>query len=213
MRLGIFGGTFNPIHTGHLRVAEEVRDICGLDRIIFMPSGNPPLKSNELAEALHREAMTRLATSSNINFMVSDIEMRDGDKSYTVNTIERLRSIYAGDELFFIMGLDAFLDLPKWLEPGKIISAIDFIVMTRPGFGCDEMKASPYVEDMRADFNAGITECRLKGGKKALVVQVTAFDVSSRAIRQLVSSGRSIKYLVPEAVEQYISTNRLYNRP
>jgi nicotinate-nucleotide adenylyltransferase len=211
MRLGIFGGTFNPIHMGHLRVAEEVRDICGLDRIIFVPSGNPPLKTNELAEATHREAMTRLATDSNISFAVSDIEMRDGDKSYTVNTIEKLRSIYPGDELFFIMGLDAFLDLPKWLWPERIISAMDFIVMTRPGFSCDEMKASPFVEGISIGAAAGITDCRLKGGRKALVVQVTGIDISSKAIRQLVSSGSSIKYLVPETVEQYIASNRLYN--
>jgi nicotinate-nucleotide adenylyltransferase len=210
MRLGIFGGTFNPIHTGHLRVAEEVRDICGLDRIIFMPSGNPPLKTDELAEAIHREAMTRLATRSNINFVVSDIEMRDGAKSYTVNTLEKLLSVYSGDELFLIMGLDAFIDMPKWLWPERIISAIDFIVMTRPGFGYDEMKESPFVEEISIDAAEGVTDCRLKGGRKAMVVQVTGIDVSSRSIRQLLSSGRSIKYLVPESVEQYIASNKLY---
>jgi nicotinate-nucleotide adenylyltransferase len=213
MRLGIFGGTFNPIHIGHLRVAEEVRDICGLDKIVFMPSGNPPLKTDDLAGAVHREAMARLATGANINFVVSDIEMRDGDKSYTVNTVEKLRSVYSGDEIFFIMGLDAFLDLPKWLEPDKIISAIDFIIMTRPGFGCDEMKKSPFVEEISIDAAAGVTDCRLKWGRKAMVVQVTGIDVSSRVIRQLVGTGRSIKYLVPEAVGQYIASNKLYTRP
>jgi nicotinate-nucleotide adenylyltransferase len=210
MRLGIFGGTFNPIHTGHLRVAEEVREICGLDKVVFMPSGNPPLKTNELVDVTHREAMTRLAADSNSDFVVSDIEMRDGDKSYTVHTVEKLRSIYSEDELSFIMGLDAFLDLPKWLEPERIISAIDFIIMTRPGYGCAEMKASPYVEGISRDAALGITHCRLKGGRQAMVVQVTGFDISSRGIRQLVSSGRSIKYLVPNVVEQYIASHRLY---
>ena len=210
MRLGIFGGTFNPIHTGHLRAAEEVRYKCILDRVIFMPSGSPPLKTSGLAGAVHREAMTRLAVRSNAHFDVSDMEMRDGDKSYTVRTVEKLRAVYPGEELFFIMGLDAFLDLPKWREPERIISGIDFIVMTRPGSGSDDMRESPYVEAIRPDRHTGISVCELKGGKNAYRVQVTAFDISSTAIRQLVSESMSIRYLLPDTVEEYIEANKLY---
>jgi nicotinate-nucleotide adenylyltransferase len=212
MKLGIFGGTFNPIHTGHLRAAEEVRYKCMLDRIIFMPSGSPPLKTSDLAEAVHREAMTRLAIRANANFDISDIEMRDGEKSYTVNTVEKLRSVYSGEELFFIMGLDAFLDLPKWREPERIISGIDFIVITRPGSGCEDMREPPYVEEIRPARHPGISICLLKGGKKAYMLQVTAFDISSTAIRQLTREGKSIRYLVPDTVEEYIAANRLYKR-
>jgi nicotinate-nucleotide adenylyltransferase len=212
MRLGIFGGTFNPIHTGHLRAAEEVRYRCMLDRIIFMPSGSPPLKTSGLAEAFHREAMTRLAISPNANFDISDVEMRDGDKSYTVNTVEKLRSVYSAEELFFIMGLDAFLDLPKWREPERIISGIDFIVMTRPGSGFEGIRESPYVEEIIPAGHSGISVCGLKGGKRAYMVQVTAFDISSTAIRQLIREGKSIRYLLPDVVEEYIAVNRLYKR-
>ena len=210
MKLGIFGGTFNPIHTGHLRVAEEVRYGCGLDRIIFVPSGSPPLKTSELADAAHRVAMTRLATESNINFAVSDIEMQVGDKSYTINTVQKLGEIYPGEKLYFIMGLDVFLDLPNWRAPEKLISSIDFIIMTRPGFRLEELQLSPFIGDPGCMNDSGRITCSLKGGRTALVAQVTACDFSSTAIRHLLKEGKSVKYLMPDAVEQYIASNRLY---
>jgi nicotinate-nucleotide adenylyltransferase len=207
MKLGIYGGTFNPIHTGHLRAAEEVRYGCGLDRIIFVPSGNPPLKTSEIADVRHRIEMTRLATQSNPFFGVSDIETHSGCKSYTINTVEKLCGIYPEDSLYLIMGIDVFLDLPFWREPEKLISLIDFIVMTRPGFGIDDLKASPFLEDCVGPVGQ---PCCLKGGKTAIVAQVTACDFSSTAIRRLIGEGRSVKYLLPEAVEQYISSAGLY---
>jgi nicotinate-nucleotide adenylyltransferase len=211
MKLGIFGGTFNPIHFGHLRAAEEVRYLAGLDKVIFMPSGNPPLKSSELAEASHRYAMTRLATQSNVNFLVSDIEMRQDVKSYTIATVNTLSRMYPEDELFFIMGLDAFLDLPNWREPDRLITSIDFIIVTRPGFELKELNASPYIEDEIIKFDAGVTSLHLRGGRKACVAAVSVFDVSSTTIRSLVMTGKSIRYLLPEAVEHYIVSHRLYS--
>jgi nicotinate-nucleotide adenylyltransferase len=211
MKLGIFGGTFNPIHFGHLRAAEEVRYLMDLDKVIFMPSGNPPLKSSELAEASHRYAMTRLATQSNVNFLVSDIEMRQEVKSYTVATVDTLIRTYPEDELFFILGLDAFLDLPNWWEPERLISSIDFIIVTRPGFELKELNASPYVEGEAIKFNAGVTTLHLTGGRKACVATVSIFDISSTTIRRLAMKGKSIKYLLPEAVEHYIFSHRLYS--
>jgi nicotinate-nucleotide adenylyltransferase len=211
MRLGIFGGTFNPVHFGHLRSAEAVRYLIDLDKVIFMPSGNPPLKSADLVDASHRYTMTRLATQSNVNFLVSDIEMRENEKSYTVETVERLGSAYPNDHLFFILGLDAFLDLPDWREPEKLIDSIDFIIVTRPGFEMNELNASPFIEDDISGFNDGVTSCRLKGGRRAFIAAISAFDVSSTNIRRLLREGRSIKYLLPEAVEQYILSHRLYS--
>jgi nicotinate-nucleotide adenylyltransferase len=211
MKLGIFGGTFNPIHFGHLRAAEEVRYLIDLDKVIFMPSGNPPLKSSELVQAPHRYAMTRLATQSNVNFLVSDIEMRQEVKSYTVATVETLSRTYPEDKLFFIMGLDAFLDLPNWREPERLITSIDFIIVTRPGFELKELTASPYVEDEIIKFDAGVTSLRLRGGRKVCVAAVSVFDVSSTTIRSLAMTGKSIKYLLPEAVEHYIYSHRLYS--
>jgi nicotinate-nucleotide adenylyltransferase len=210
MKLGIFGGTFNPIHTGHLRVAEEVRYSCGLDRVIFVPSGSPPLKTSELADARHRVAMTRVATQSNNHFDVSDIEMQASDKSYTISTVQKLCEIYPGDKLYFIMGLDVFLDLPNWREPERLISLIDFIIMTRPGFRLDDLQSSPFIGDSGCMSDSGIVNCCLKGGRTAVVAQVTACDFSSTVIRQLLKEGKSVKYLMPEAVEQYIASNRLY---
>ncbi len=210
MKLGIFGGTFNPIHLGHLRAAEEVRFLTGLDKVIFMPSGNPPLKSSELAEASHRDAMARLATGSNVDFVVSDVEMRQEEKSYTVSTVAKLRELYPEDELFFILGLDAFYDLPNWKEPERLISSIDFIIVTRPGFDIKELQASPFVESVAPASHNAAAMVHLKNGRKAFIVVVSAFEISSTEIRRLVREGRSIKYLLPESVEEYIRSHRLY---
>jgi len=211
MRLGIFGGTFNPIHFGHLRAAEEVRQVLGLDKIIFMPSGNPPLKSAELAEAYHRHSMTRLAAESNVDFLVSDLEMRQDEKSYTVTTVDRLHHMHPDDELFLILGLDAFLDLPDWKEPRRLVSSIKFVVVTRPGTDEKQLAESPFVEACRPSGKLGLSSLILKGGRESCVVRISAFDISSTMIRRLVREGKSIRYLLPETVEQYIKSKHLYS--
>jgi len=210
MRLGIFGGTFNPIHYGHLRAAEEVRYKINLDRVIFIPSGNPPLKSSELSDAAHRYAMTKLATDSNVNFVVSDIELRQTEKSFTVNTLERLFEIYAGEELFFILGIDAFLDIQNWRQPDRLISMIDLIILKRPGFDLKDIIKSPFISGhIKTDRLIGET-IPLKGGRKAVIVDIRTLDISSSDIRELVREGKSIKYILPETVEKYIYTHNLY---
>jgi nicotinate-nucleotide adenylyltransferase len=207
MKLGIFGGTFNPIHNGHLRVAEEVRYGCGLDRIIFIPSGSPSLKTSEIADAKHRYKMTCLATESNPNFMMSDIEMHSVSKSYTINTVEKLNAMYPADKLYLIMGIDVFLDLPAWREPERLVSLISFIIMTRPGFTTDQLKSSPFFDSSGV---AGPGVYCLKGGRIAAVAPVTACYIASTTIRQLLREGKSIKYLLPDVVEQYIESAGLY---
>lgn len=206
MRLGIFGGTFNPIHFGHLRAAEEAREQVRLDKVIFMPSGNPPLKASDLIDAQHRYAMTKLATDSNVNFVVSDIELRGREKSYTVNTINKLKEIHSGDDLFFILGIDAFLDIPNWWQPEKLISMIDFIIVTRPGFNPKEILKSPYIKKDRFASKSLV----MTSGRKIIFVQITNIDISSTEIRRLLKENKSIKYLLPEIAEQYIYSNRLY---
>ena len=205
MRLGIFGGTFNPIHFGHLRAAEEVRDELAIDKIIFMPSGNPPLKISGLIEASHRYAMTRLATSSNVNFVVSDLEILKTEKSYTVDTLAQLLNIYPGEELFFILGLDAFLDIPNWWQPERLSGMVNFVVVTRPGFDPADIGKSPYITRKE-----GPGLWVLDSGKKVIQVNITAMDISSTNIRMLLKEGKNIKYLLPETVEQYIYTHKLY---
>jgi nicotinate-nucleotide adenylyltransferase len=220
MRLGILGGTFNPIHYGHLRAAEEARFTINLDKVIFMPSGNPPLKTSDLIDASHRYAMTRLATASNIGFVVSDIEIRETEKSYTVNTIQMLREIYPEDELFFILGVDAFLDLPNWRQPETLIGMIDFVVVARHGFDLREIMKSPYIAGHRTQFASGggterglqnIDKASLTSGREVIPVQMTSIGISSTEIRSFLKEGKSIKYLLPETVENYIYKHNLYH--
>ncbi len=218
MRLGIFGGTFNPVHLGHLRAAEEVRFKAQLDKIIFIPAGNPPLKAAELVDESHRYDMAIMATDSNEHFIVSDIELRQPEKSYTVNTIQRLVDAYPEDELFFILGIDAFLDMPNWWMTDKLISMIDFIVIERPGFNLTDIMSSPYITECKK-MDAGEPDKKdgtcfyasLSSGKRVFLVQTTHLDISSTAIRKLLRENMSVKYLLPEAVEEYIYENGLYN--
>ena len=146
MKIGIFGGTFNPIHYGHLRAAEEVRTMFGLERIFFIPSGNPPLKRKDLAEAKHRYKMVRMAVRGNPYFEVLDIECNRPGKSYTVNTLELLLKKYTDVDFYFMVGIDAFLDIPNWREPEKIMSLTNFIVLSRPGNNFEDLLGSPYLD-------------------------------------------------------------------
>ncbi len=240
MRLGIFGGTFNPVHLGHLRTAEEVGYKLDLDKVIFIPSGNPPLKALDLPDAQHRYEMTKLATESNVNFTVSDIELRQAGKSYTVNTLQRLHGIYPQDELLFILGTDAFLDIPHWWQPDRLISMADFVIVARPEFSPEDLAKSPYVEHesrrshpfikpvpcsdgrsgnaaapegsgaVSATCDCSTVRFRLRGGRSAVFVRVTPLDISSTDIRMLVRENKSIRYLLPETVEKYIHAHSLY---
>jgi nicotinate-nucleotide adenylyltransferase len=208
MRFGIFGGTFNPIHYGHLRAAEEVRYKAGLDKVIFIPSGNPPLKTEEIIEASHRYGMVRIATASNPHFVVSDIEINEKEKSYTVNTVKKLKEIYPDDELFFILGTDAFLDIPNWWQPYELINMIDFILITRPGFGSSEnILKSPFIKTNSFNTHESLS---LISERKVFLVKVTAIDISSTEIRRLLKENKSIKYLLPESIEEYIYKHNLY---
>ncbi|NTU42958.1 MAG: nicotinate (nicotinamide) nucleotide adenylyltransferase [Nitrospirales bacterium] len=216
MRTGIFGGTFNPIHYGHLRAAEEVRFSLCLDRILFIPSATPPLKRDGLVPVSHRFAMTSLAVERNDGFMISDIEIKAGGRSYTVNTVRMLRDFYPDDELFLILGTDAFLDLPNWWRPDELIQMVDFAVVTRPGFEIGEIMRSPYIDKGPGSRDQGPERILASGfwlltsGKRLFPVPVTPLGISSTAIRELCSSGKSIRYLVPEPVEEYIISHGLY---
>jgi len=216
MRIGIFGGTFNPIHYGHLRAAEEIREKFVLDRIFFIPSGNPPLKRKDLAEAVHRHAMVKMAVSDNPSFEVLDIECVRPGKSYTVNTLEQLLENIPDADLYFLLGIDAFLDIPNWREPGKILSLTNFIVLSRPGKNFTDLFHSPYLGMKKAiltSLDRGESEsCAtvLQSGKKAFLTPVTPMGISSTGIRKSIGKGFSIKYLLPAEVESYIISKDLY---
>ncbi|TAN40531.1 MAG: nicotinate-nucleotide adenylyltransferase [Nitrospirae bacterium] len=216
MKIGIFGGTFNPVHFGHLRAAEEAREKLSLDKVLFIPSGNPPLKTADLAEARHRLRMTQLAVQGNRAFEVLDMECIRPERSYTVDTLMSLQQIYAGDELYFMLGIDAFLDIPNWWMPDRLVSLANFILFSRPGQRFTDLASSPYLP-VEAEalsglerIGAGPFTARLKTGKEVVMLQVTALNISSTDIRRRVKSGASIKYLLPEQVESFIISNSLY---
>jgi nicotinate-nucleotide adenylyltransferase len=211
LKIGVFGGTFNPIHYGHLRAAEETREILGLDKVFFIPSGNPPLKSENLADALRRYKMVRLAVVRNRFFDVLDVECVKAEKSYTVDTLEVLLRQFRDAELYFMLGIDAFLDIPNWRRPEQLVSMVNFAVVSRPGREFGEMLSSPYAKTKDLSRNgAESLAIELRSGKKAELVKITPLDISSSDIRRRVRSGRSIKYLLPEDVESFIISNKLY---
>lgn len=216
MRIGIFGGTFNPIHYGHLRAAEEAREMLSLDNVLFIPSGNPPLKVRELADARHRYKMTRLAVIRNRLFDVLDIECIRKGKSYTVNTLETLLKLYSDSELYFILGIDAFLEMPNWWKPEKLISLVNFMVLSRPGSRFIDLLSSPYLnikkEIMVRLDNGEIRSFTtgLRTRKEAVLLGVTPIGISSTDIRNRIKEGLSIKYMLPEEIESYIISNKLY---
>jgi nicotinate-nucleotide adenylyltransferase len=190
-KYGIFGGTFNPPHIAHSIVANSVREQLELDKIIFIPSGNPPLKESISAE--YRLAMAELAFANDDNFEVSDMEMKDvNEKSYTVNTLQKLKGIYKSNEtnLYLIIGTDNLIELPKWKEPEKLFELSEVIVINRPDF-CSG--------DSKKEFT-----------DKVKFITVPFLEISSSMIRNHVSSGRSVKYLVCKEVEEYIYRNNLY---
>jgi nicotinate-nucleotide adenylyltransferase len=217
VKIGVFGGTFNPVHYGHLRAAEEAREILSLDRVLFIPSGNPPLKTKDLAEAADRYRMVGLAVANNRYFEVLDIESANPEKSYTVNTIEMLRQLYKDSDLYFMLGIDAFLDLPNWWRPERLVSLLNFAVLSRPDSRFIDLSSSPYLdirEDTLKEFESGeevLYNAKLKTTGEAVLTKVTPMAVSSTDIRESIQKGHSVKYLLPEDVESFIISNRLYS--
>ncbi len=200
-RIGVMGGTFDPIHYGHLVLAEQVRSELSLDRIIFVPAGIPPHKKElSISNNIHRHFMTVLATIDNPNFIVSDIEVHAQKVSYTIDTLHRLKELYGNDHsIFFITGADAILDIESWKDSKTLLKTFKFIAGTRPGHQNDDLERK--ISLLKKQYDADIH-----------LLEVPALAISSTDIRNRVGMGKSIKYLIPEAVEQYIYKNRLYER-
>lgn len=197
--IGIMGGTFDPIHLGHLVTAEAARACFQLSEVIFVPSGNPPHKSDRsVTDAEHRYLMTVLATAENSHFRVSRQEIDREGPSYTVDTIAELR-LELGPEatLYFITGADAVMELMTWSRPGEILRYCQLIAATRPGYP-------------PADFERLRKSVPAAGADRVHTLEVPALAISSSDIRRRVSVGDPIKYLVPDAVEHYIAKNGLY---
>lgn len=198
-RIGVMGGTFDPIHYGHLVAADVARAEFGLSKVIFVPAGNPPHKqSHIITDSEHRYLMTVLATSSNPDFEVSRIEVEKDELTYTVDTVKDLLRIYGENStIYFITGADAVLELLSWHKIGELLTICKFIAVTRPGFD-------------KRDLEQKIGEISSKYNVEIICIEVPLLAISSTDIRERCKNGKPIKYLLPEAVEEYIANNELY---
>lgn len=197
-RLGIMGGTFDPIHLGHLVAAEAAREQFGLDRVVFVPARLPPHKLDQLiSPAEHRSAMVLLATMNHPRFVVSRVELDRPGPSYTVDTLRLLRQEYPVATLFFITGADAVLDFDNWREPVELLRLCHMVVVSRPG--CDRERLREKVDSLERE-----TGCRIEE------LAAPALDISSRELRRRVAEGKSLRYLVPREVRDYVLKHGLY---
>ncbi len=198
MNSGVLGGTFDPIHNGHLAVAEEVRARLRLDEILFVPAGQPWLKADSpILEATHRVEMVRLAIADKAYCKVSTMEVDRGGPSYTVDTMSELRGqIGDGEELYFILGWDSLGEIPQWKEPLRIIKMCRLVAVPRPGY------PRPDLESLEASI-PGLSQ-------RVIILDKPEIDISASEIRERVARGLSINGLVPEAVERYIGEEGLY---
>jgi len=215
-KIGILGGTFNPIHCGHLAAAEEVKNRLKLDRILFIPSYFPPHKLEEdVPSAVQRLEMVRRATSANPAFEPSDIEIKRGGKSYSIDTIEELRSLRRDSEFFFIMGLDSFLDIQTWNNWERFLSLCNVVVLSRPGYHFEDLAGIDFMKHAGGDLHEldrnKIDHVHISSGQFNVYLEmIPLHDISSTDIRKKVKAGESVKYLLPEQVEKYIIENMLY---
>lgn len=197
-RIGIMGGTFDPVHIGHLIMAQSALTELKLDRVIFMPSGNPPHKElSRITDAKIRSEMVKLAIDKNDKFVYSDFELKRDGIVYTADTLRMIRERDPDMELYFIVGADSLLDMEKWHEPEKVFDRCRVVVVDRNQSHEDLMKKIRYLTEK---YQAQID-----------YIPSPLVDISSTEIRSRVSAGRSIRYLVTEAVEAYIYEKVLYS--
>jgi nicotinate-nucleotide adenylyltransferase len=195
MRLGLFGGTFDPIHVGHLILAEQCREACGLDRVWFVVAGEPPHKRGDRTPLGHRLEMVRIAIAGHPAFEASDLEGRRPGPHYSVDTLTAVRHERPGDELFFLVGADSVVDLPTWRDPAGIARLATIVVVNRPGI--DEIDP-----DTLPDFGPE--------AKPIQLVTIPPIGIASSDLRRRRAEGKSVRYMVPRGVEAYIDANGLY---
>jgi nicotinate-nucleotide adenylyltransferase len=221
MRIGLFGGTFNPIHRCHLEAALHAKRQLRLERILFIPSGDPPHKGNgSLAPARDRYEMVRLATAEHAGLDVTDIELRRPDKSYSIDTLQEIRKDLGPEaELFFIIGLDAFLELPTWKQAPDLLRACHFVVLGRPGAtfaSLRKVSLLPPIEqaplvalDTQRAFQVDVP---LPAGTRLILLAIPPCHASASDIRYRVHHGLNLVNLLPASVESYIMQQHLYRQ-
>jgi len=211
-RLGILGGSFDPIHLGHLRSAEEVREALALDRVYFVPAHQPPHKpQRRLADGPDRLAMLELAIADNPAFCASAVEIERGGTSYSVDTLQSFAQVEPDASLFLIVGMDAYREIQSWKDAPRIFELANVIVTSRP-----PEVARPSIEHLPVAareafcYDSSTLSYRHRIGTSLCFVEITGIDVSATAVRARVRQGRSIRYLVPSAVEHLITERGLY---
>jgi len=214
VRVGVLGGTFNPVHNAHLRLAEELRERCELDRTLLVPAGDPPLKRSGVAPARHRLEMLRRAVASNSALEVDDLELRRTGPSYTVDTLAELGARWPGAELWFAIGADTLGALESWHQPERLFGLANFAVATRPGHAGELRELLPprlaaaFRERRPGSFGGRVLEH--ESGHKMALLPLTPLEISARDIRERCARGASIRYLVPDEVREYIEKHHLY---
>lgn len=196
-KYGIFGGSFNPIHYGHLMICEYIKEEMGLDKVIFIPTGNPPHKEIDVS-AEDRYQMVKLAIASNPDFAISDIETTRVKLSYTVDTIKELKKTYKEEKLYFLIGLDSLFQLKTWKKIKDLSREIEFVVAQRPGY-LDEKNIKREIEFLRESY-----------GTKITLIKTPLYEISSTDLRQRIKEDKSLRYLIPEKVIDYIKESDFY---
>jgi nicotinate-nucleotide adenylyltransferase len=198
MRLGVFGGTFDPVHWGHLLMAEQCREECRLDQVWLLPAGSPPHKMGaEISTGKQRAEMLEFAAAGHQAFLINRMELSREGKSYTVDTLRQLHEERPEDELFFIIGADSLSDLPTWREPERIVELATILAVNRGD------RPLPSREQLVQHLGEKIAS-------RVELVRMPGIDLSSTDIRRRVREGKSIRYMVPRAVEVYIAEHGLY---
>ena len=219
MRIGLFGGTFNPIHIGHLRTTSEVAESFNLERILFIPASLPPHKdAHEIAPPKNRLEMVSMSVQGNSVFTVSDVELKRTGLSYTIDTVKYFKTVFSKqDEMFLIMGSDAFLEVDTWKSYKELFQLIPVIIMQRPIMADGNCRLT---SDLFEFIRKKISDDYQLNNNEACYFHhifctiyyfnVSLLDISGTRIRDLIRKGRSIQYLVPEPVEKYINEQGLY---
>ena len=208
--IGLFGGTFDPIHLGHLRCAQEVWEAFNLSQVIFILAATPPHKRDRAIIATHdRWNMVSLAIADNPSFALSDVEIKREGTSYSIETISHYhRTMKEGERLFFIVGADAFLEMETWKDYPQLFTLCDFIVISRPHF--DPLQAPVLQSEGFKQQDKTGNLFHHPSGHSLHLLEVTPIGISSSEIRRAASEGKSLTYLVPKEVEKYITRKRLY---
>ncbi|EDL61861.1 nicotinate-nucleotide adenylyltransferase [Gimesia maris] len=198
MRIGILGGTFDPVHNAHLLMAEQCREQCELDQIWFIPAGNPPHKEGKnVTSGKQRREMLDFAIAGHPAFLIKDLELHREGPSYTVVTLQELQALHPQDEFFLIIGADSVRDLHTWREPEAILELASLIGVNRPNISL------PDLTELKQKFGAAID-------RKIFWVTMPGIEISSTDLRQRIHENRSVRYMTPRSVEVYIHNNRLY---